>query len=266
MILARELEVARLAARRAGELALSYQQQGLSAEMKADQSPVTIADREAEKLITALLAEAFPDDGLLGEEGARRPVGSGRRWIIDPIDGTRDFSRGSPLWSVLIGLEMNDEIAVGVVNIPAWNQEYYAVRGEGAFCNGKRIHVSAIDAPERSVLYVNGLREAYRQAFAPRLIDFMGRFWAVRSMSGAPDAMLVAGGHGEVWIEPAAAPWDLAPIQVIIEEAGGRFFNFDGGRSVYAGNCVVCTPALEGEVRTFLNGCAGADGARPAGS
>lgn len=254
MSFARELEVAREAARKAGELALSYQRDGVSAEEKYDESPVTIADREAEKLIAAMLSEAFPDDGLMGEEGAGRPATSGRRWIIDPIDGTRDFSRGSPLWSVLIGMEANDEVQVGVVNIPAWHQEYYATRGGGAFCNGKPIHVSAIDTATKSVLFFNGLREAYRREFAPRMIDFMGKFWAVRSMSGAPDAMLVAAGHGEVWVEPAAQPWDLAPIQVIMEEAGGRFFNFDGGRSIHAGNCVVCTPALEAEVKAFLNG------------
>lgn len=248
----KELEVARLAAKRAGELALSYQLQGVTAEEKSDESPVTIADREAEKLIASILTEAFPDDGLMGEEGAGRPAVSGRRWIIDPIDGTRDFSRGSTLWSVLIGLEAGDEVIVGVVNIPSWNQEYYATRGGGAFCNGKRIQVSSIDTASKAVLFFNGLREAYTREFAPRLVDFMGKFWAVRSMSGAPDAMLVAGGHGEIWVEPSAKPWDLAPIQIIVEEAGGTFFNFEGGRSIHAGNCVVCVPGMVEEVQRFL--------------
>jgi histidinol phosphatase-like enzyme (inositol monophosphatase family) len=253
MAFERELEVARMAARRAGELALAYQKKGVSAEEKSDESPVTIADREAEKLIVSILSDAFPDDGLMGEEGAVRETRSGRRWIIDPIDGTRDFSRGSPLWSVLIGLEAGEEVVAGVVNIPSWNQEYYGVRGGGAFCNGQRIQVSGVDAASKAVLFFNGLREVHSREFAPRLVDFMGRFWAVRSMSGAPDAMLVAGGHGEVWVEPAAKPWDLAPIQVIVEEAGGKFFNFGGGRSIHAGNCVVCVPALEREVQCFLS-------------
>lgn len=153
---------------------------------------------------------------------------------------------------MLIGLEAGGEVITGVVNIPAWNQEYYASRGGGAFRNGAAIHVSNITEVERSVLFFNGLREVHGREFAPRLLDFMGRFWAVRSMSGAPDAMLVAGGHGEVWVEPSAKPWDLAPIQVIVEEAGGRFFNFDGGRSIHAGNCVVCTPGVEDAVSAFL--------------
>jgi histidinol-phosphatase len=252
MLFELELEVARMAARRAGELALSYQKNGVTAEEKSDESPVTIADREAEKLIASIITEAFPEDGLLGEEGGNRDAANGRRWIIDPIDGTRDFSRGSPLWSVLIGLESAGEVVAGVVNIPSWNQEFYAVRGGGAFGNGGAIHVSAINELSKSVLYFNGLREAYTRDFAPRMVDFMGRFWAVRSMSGAPDAMLVAAGCGEAWVEPAAKPWDLAPIKIIVEEAGGLFFNFDGGRSIYGGNCVVCAPGVEAELRRFV--------------
>jgi histidinol phosphatase-like enzyme (inositol monophosphatase family) len=254
MDLVRELNVAREAARRAGELALSYQRKGVKAEEKADESPVTVADREAEKLIISILLEAFPQDGLLGEEGGGRAASNGRRWIIDPIDGTRDFSRGSPLWAVLIALESEGEVVAGVTAIPGWGREYYAARNGGAWCNGERIHVSEMQEISQAVLYFNGLREAHRREFGPRLIDFMGRFWAVRCMSGALDAMLVAAGHGDVWVEPAAQAWDLAALKVIVEEAGGRFFNFDGGRSIYGGNCVVCAPGMEGEVRRFLDG------------
>ncbi|MBI3209759.1 MAG: inositol monophosphatase [Candidatus Solibacter usitatus] len=252
MDLEKELQAARKAASLAGQLALRYQREGVTAETKADNTPVTIADRESEKLIVSVLSEAFPDDGFLGEEGAAGEARSGRRWIIDPIDGTRDFARGSPLWSVLIGLEENDQIIAGVVNIPGWSQEYYAGRGMGAYCNGRRIRVSNISTADRAVLFYNKLREAYASEYGPRLIDFMGKFWAVRSMSGAPDAMLVAGGHGEVWVEPSAHAWDLAPVQVIVEEAGGLFFNLKGGRSIHAGNCVVCNPGMEAEVRRFL--------------
>ncbi len=250
----KELEVAREAARRAAALALGYQRAGVTAEEKEDESPVTVADRESEKLIAGMLLEAFPEDGLLGEEGAGREGTSGRRWIIDPIDGTRDFARGSTLWSVLIGLEEAGEVVAGVVYLPAWGQTYWASKGDGAFCNGERIRVSTIGDPAKSVLFFNGLREAHTKAFAPRLVEFMGKFWAVRSMSGAPDAMLVAGGHGEIWVEPTAKAWDLAPIKVIVEEAGGVFFNFDGGDSIYGGNCVVCVPGLVETARGFLRG------------
>src|SRR5262249_23516383 len=115
---AREVEIAKRAAQDAAKLALKHQAAGVRAEAKADESPVNIADRECERLIARMLEEAFPDDGLMGEEGAHKESRSGRRWIIDPIDGTRDFVRGNILWSVLIGLEQDGEVKAGVVHLP----------------------------------------------------------------------------------------------------------------------------------------------------
>src|SRR5713226_2081557 len=120
----KELEVARKAAERAAGLALRHQSAGLRAEVKPDASPVTQADRECEKLIAGMLEDAFPDDGILGEEGARKSSRSGRRWIIDPIDGTRDFVRGNPLWANLIALEEGDAVVAGVVNLPVLGFTY----------------------------------------------------------------------------------------------------------------------------------------------
>ena len=137
-----ELRVARQAALAAGESALQHQRRGVTAESKADASPVTIADKESEKLIATALTQAFPDDGLLGEEGASATGHSGRRWIIDPIDGTRDFLRGNPLWGVLIGLEDRGEVVAGVAHFPGMSRTYWASRGGGAFHNGERIHCS----------------------------------------------------------------------------------------------------------------------------
>ncbi len=246
-----ELEVAVSAAKAAGELALRYQH-GIEAETKSDLSPVTHADRECERLISSMLLEAFPQDGLLGEEGARRDATNGRKWIVDPIDGTRDYVRGNPLWATLIGLEVDGEIAAGVASLPALGGVYTAARGGGAFRNGERIHVSKKTTPSDAVLCVNGLNKAGMLAFKDRLFDWMQGFWAVRSMGGAPDAMLIASGQADAWIEPTAAPWDLAPLKVIIEEAGGVFFNLDGGRSIYGGNCIACAPGLEAELKAFL--------------
>jgi histidinol-phosphatase len=249
----KELEVARLIARRAGELALSYQAKGVSPEYKPDASPVTIADKETEKLITSMLAEAFPEDGLLGEEGANKKPENGRVWIVDPIDGTRDFIRGNPLWSVLIGLEVDGVVEAGVTHLAPVDETYFAIRGQGAYRNDSRIRISGISSPSESVLSFNGFNNAHRFPFASRVVDFCSKFWAVRSMGGCVDAMMLAGGRAEVWIEPVAQPWDLAPLRVIMEEAGARFLNFDGGSSIYGGNCAAFVPALESEVRDFLN-------------
>src|SRR6202166_1663943 len=151
----REVEVAVQAARKAAEMALRYQP-GIVAETKPDNSPVTEADRECERLIARILNEAFPEDGLMGEEGTRVESRSGRRWIIDPIDGTRDYVRGNPLWANLIALEADGDVVVGVVNLPVLGKLYSAGRGGGAHCNGSPIHASSKTSVDESVLCVNG--------------------------------------------------------------------------------------------------------------
>src|SRR5882724_9885242 len=139
-----ELELLEVVSRQGGAIALSYWNKGLQAETKSDASPVTIADRECERAISRAIEEAFPEDGLLGEEGSAKNSRSGRRWIIDPIDGTRDFVRGNRAWSVLIGLEADGEVVAGVSYFPALDEMFAAARGGGAFCNDAPIHASAI--------------------------------------------------------------------------------------------------------------------------
>jgi histidinol phosphatase-like enzyme (inositol monophosphatase family) len=248
----KELDLGRSIARRAGEVALRYWGKGIGFESKSDQSPVTVADREGEQLIARLVAEYFPGDGMLGEEGTRKDSGNGRRWIIDPVDGTRDFVRGNPNWAVLIGFEAGGEVQAGFAFLPAVDQMFYAARGAGAFRNDAAIHVSTTCDVSQAVLCLNGLNAVQKCDFAPRLLDWMRPFWAVRSMGGCLDAMMVASGQADLWIEPTASPWDLAPLKVIAQEAGGRFFNFDGGATIYGGNCVIATPGLEAAARQLF--------------
>jgi histidinol-phosphatase len=248
----REIEVCRQVARRAGELALQHAARGVEREDKYDDSPVTIADRECERLIVSELRAAFPDDGFLGEEGASESGRSGRRWIVDPIDGTRDFLRGLGTWSNLIGLEVNGEVVLGTCNLAEKGDLYWAVRGQGAFLNERRLQVSAIDRRDRAIACLTAFNNIAASPFADRILDHLAGYWAVRSMGGCQDAVLVASGRAEVWFEIAAKAWDLAPLQVIAEEAGARFFNFDGGRSIHGGNAVICVPFLEPELRTFV--------------
>jgi histidinol phosphatase-like enzyme (inositol monophosphatase family) len=221
-------------------------------ESKLDLSPVTVADREAEKLIASAIAKAFPDDGILGEEGSDRPSNNGRKWIIDPIDGTRDFVRGLPLWSVLIALEIDGEVALGVCHLVAREEMYWAVRGRGAYLNEHRIHASGITTPEQALACVTALNSCQAMAYGPRLLPWLSQFWAVRSLGGCVDAMMVASGRAEVWIEPHAKAWDLAPLKIILEEAGAVFHNLDGRSSIYGGNCVAYVPGLEGAVKELI--------------
>jgi histidinol-phosphatase len=249
----REIEVCRQVALRAGELALQHAARGVEREDKSDDSPVTVADRECERLIVSELRAAFPEDGILGEEGASDAGRSGRRWIVDPIDGTRDFLRGLPTWSNLIGLEVEGEVVLGTCNMVAQGELYWAVRGGGAFVNERRVRVSAVDRRDRAIACLTAFDNIAASPFADRILQYLAGYWAVRSMGGCQDAILVVSGRAEAWIEISAKAWDLAPLMVLAEEAGACFFNFDGGRSIYGGNAVVCVPFLEDELRAFVS-------------
>lgn len=256
MTFERELRIARMVIGQAGELSMGYFHKGVTAEDKSDDSPVTIADKESEKLIVQGLLKSFLQDGILGEEGSNLTGTSGRRWIVDPIDGTRDFVRGNRFWASLLGLEVDGVVQLGICALPALGETYWAVRGEGAWrsFNGQetRIHCSDIAEIGRSVACINAINNAALKPYGNKLLEFASRFWAVRSVGGALDAMLLCAGSAELWIEATAKPWDLAPLQVIAQEAGLRFFDHKGNDTIYGGNCMICVPPLEAAAREFL--------------
>lgn len=248
-----ELEFLKRMATEAGALALEYQHKGVSAENKDDDSPVTAADKACEKLLVEAIMREFPNDGILGEEGANKESKNGRRWIVDPIDGTRDYVRGIPLWAILIGLEQDGKVVAGVAHSPAQNQLCWASAGGGTFSNGEQVRVSTITSPSQAVLCFNGFHKANVAAMGQPLLNWTGKFWAVRGLGGAMDAMLVAMGKADVWVEPNAKPWDFAALKILVEEAGGRFGAFNGQNSIYEGNGYACTPALEPFIRSLFS-------------
>ena len=251
MAFEQELAVAREASERAAEIARRLQPE-IVPEVKPDASPVTEADRQCERAIVERIRREFPDDGVLAEEGSAAESRNGRKWIIDPIDGTRDFVRGTPLWANLIALEQDGEVVLGVVNLPCLGWFCHAIKGAGAYRNGKRMHVSERTRVEESIFCANAFNHLASMPFHDRLLDWMSRFWAVRGLGGAADAMMVAGGEVEAWIEPVAKPWDFAPLKIIGEEAGAVFFDLAGGRDIYSGSGGLCVPALETEVRKLV--------------
>jgi histidinol-phosphatase len=191
----------------------------LLVETKPDRTPVTEADRAVEEEIRERLAVERPDDGMLGEEFGVTGSGS-RRWIVDPIDGTRNYSRGIPIWATLIALEMDGAIQLGVVSAPALGRRWWAERGAGAFVNGDPIHVSRVAEVEDAVLSFSlerPLPAIAHRCWHPRAY---GDFWA---------HMLVAEGSVDGAIDAIGVKvWDLAALQPIVEEAGGRFSAEDG--------------------------------------
>jgi histidinol phosphatase-like enzyme (inositol monophosphatase family) len=249
MSLAHEIDFARRIAAAAGENAVRIRTQGITAETKTDDSPVTFADKDNERLIREAIEAEFPDDGVLGEEGSSKAGTSGRRWIIDPIDGTRDFVRGNRFWCVLIGLEQDTESLVGVANFPRLHELYWAVRGGGAYLNAERLRASEVTRFEESSFSPNGLQLAEARPYLVEIMDVAQNCWSYRSYGGALDACLLAAGKTDIWFEPKVAPWDLAALKLILEEAGATYFALDGTRSIYAGTAVACAPGIEALVR-----------------
>ncbi len=216
---------------------------GLAIETKPDLTPVTEADRAVEAELRRILARERPDDAILGEE--QGAAGSGaRRWILDPIDGTRNYARGIPTWATLIALEENAGIRLGVVSAPALSRRWWAERGGGAFANGEPISVSAISAIEEAVLSF---------AIENDVPDIARRAWHVRGFGDFWAHMLVAEGAVDGAIDAVGvSEWDLAAIQVIVEEAGGRFSDRTGASRIDEGSAVTSNGHLHHELITAV--------------
>lgn len=245
----KEVEFARRVAVAAGDNAQRIRARGITAETKADDSPVTAADRDNERLIREAIESEFPDDGILGEEGSSKVGTSGRRWIVDPIDGTRDFVRGNRFWCVLVALEASHESIAGVAHFPLLDETYWAAMGEGAYLHDERLHASARTTFAECSFHPNGLQLAEARRHLGTIVEIMQRSWSVRAYGGALDACLVAAGKVDIWFEPKVEPWDLAPLKLIIEEAGGAFFALDGSRRIDRGSAFGCAPGLADVVR-----------------
>jgi len=247
------LAVATDAVQRAGTVALKYYTGGFDVTLKPDQTPVTQADREAEQVIVEALRRAYPQWGVLGEEfGAQGPTDV--RWIIDPIDGTKNFVRHIPVWATLLALEEHGEIVAGVMHNPVSAELYTARRGGGTRKNGERVHVSDIDDMWGATLLHAGLR-LYKGAGLwdglVRLVD------ATERQRGFGDYMgytLVAEGKAELYVEVDLKPWDLAPCKIVVEEAGGRFTDVAGRPTIYSGNAVVSNGRLHDAALKLLHG------------
>jgi len=247
-----EVEFARRIAAAAGENARRIRSRGVTAETKPDASPVTIADKDNERLIREAIEREFPADGILGEEGSSKRGSSGRRWIVDPIDGTRDFVRDNRFWCVLIALEEGDESLAGVAHFPMLDETYWVVRGGGSYLHETPLQASAIASIEAASFSPNGLHHANALPHMGAVTALMQRSWSVRSYGGALDACLLAAGKLEIWFEPKVEPWDLAALKLILEESGACFFAFDGSRRIDRGTAIACVPGVAREVRQLF--------------
>lgn len=223
----------------ADAISLAHFRTSLTVERKPDRTPVTEADRAVEAELRRLLAEARPGDAVLGEEHGASGTGA-RRWLLDPIDGTRNYTRDIPVWATLIALLEGGAVQLGLVSAPALGRRWWAERGRGAFADGERISVSAVASIEESVLCFGDVQKLPAIASRAWHTRGFGDFWAHMLVAeGAVDGAFDAAGVHE---------WDLAPMQVIVEEAGGRFSDFDGSPRIDGGTALSSNGLLHGEL------------------
>lgn len=256
--LASRLEFALRASREAQTLILGhYQKADLHVDRKADRSPVTEADRGTEQLLRDRLAESFPDDAILGEELPDRPGTSGYRWILDPIDGTKSFIHGVPLFGTLIGLESGDDCVMGVCRFPALNEVVYAARGQGAWWQigdlaPRQVHVSKVTQYSEATVCTTNPARWITMGRAATFAELTTTALLARGWGDCYGHMLVATGRADVMVDPALNAWDAAAVLPIVEEAGGCFVDWTGRATIRGGNGVSVTPGLKGQTLAIL--------------
>lgn len=239
-------------ARHIGTVAHRHYRSGLSVETKPDGSPVTIADREAEEAARAWLAAHFPDDGILGEELGEREGASGRTWVIDPIDGTKTFVRGVPLWGALVALVEGERVLAGAASFPAVDELVAAAPGHGCWWNGTRAHVSRTSTLAGATVLITDDRSFRSAALRDGWRTLSGESDVARTWGDCYGYLLVATGRAEAMVDPIVRPWDAACFQPIIEEAGGVFTDLEGTRSAFTGSAIATNAALADTIREYF--------------
>lgn len=248
------LELARIAAREAGAITLEYfRQNNYAVELKRDRSPVTVADRRAEEHLRRRIAAEFPADGILGEELGEQPGTSGYRWILDPIDGTKSFISGVPLYGTLIGVEFQGRSVVGVIRMPALDEMVSAAVGRGAW--GQRGDAPPVPARVSSVarladgLFCTSEVSNFAQTGRPAAYERLDAACRLaRTWGDCYGYLLVATGRAEVMVDPQMNVWDCAALQPILEEAGGTFTDWQGNGTIHAGEAIATNGRVLDEV------------------
>ncbi|HEX6421966.1 MAG TPA: inositol monophosphatase family protein [Acidimicrobiales bacterium] len=236
-------------AREAGDVTRRwFRASDLAVDSKADGTPVTAADRAAERLVRERLADRFPDDGVLGEEEPEHAGSSNRRWVVDPIDGTKGFTRGVPLYSTLLALDDEHGPALGVIVLPALGQAVYAGRGRGCWSDGAPARVNDTATLDGAYL----MASSYTHWDDRALLAVKHAGCHLRTWGDGYGYALVATGRADAMVDPTVEVYDVAPMPVILAEAGGRFTGVDGTPGAAAGSGVATNGTLHDELLALL--------------
>ncbi len=246
------MQAAQEAARLAGRYALQYYRSNISVDIKGDGSPVTEADRGAERAVRDWINKRFPNDGIFGEEFGERIGTSGRRWVLDPIDGTKNFVRGVPLWGSLVAVIDVEHVVAGAACFPAVDETISAARGCGAWNNNVRAAVSTVDDVRSATVLITDDRELGECLTHTTWNAVANNAAVYRTWGDCFGYLLVATGRADVMVDPRANLWDVACFQPIIEEAGGVFTDLLGVPTAFGGHAIATNAALAVRVRAEL--------------
>ena len=240
-------------ARLTGNIALGFYRSRVQVETKLDGSPVTAADRDAEQAASDWVRRYFPEDGFLGEEFGEERRGARRRWIIDPIDGTKSFIHGVPLWGSLVALCEGERVLAGAAYFPVLDEMVAAAPGAGCWWNGSRCSVSSTDAISAATVLTTDDRFHERPALLEGWTRLADAAAVSRTWGDCFGYLLIATGRAEVMVDPVMSPWDAAALQPIIEEAGGRFTDWASRATAFGGSAVATNALLADSVREILS-------------
>ena len=252
------LQAAVEVARVAGDTALVHFRRGVVPEIKADGTPVTPGDREAARVAREWIERRFPTDGILGEEEGATRLQAKRRWILDPVDGTKTFLRRVPLWGTLVAVMEGDTVLAGVAYFPAVGELLAAAPGEGCFWNDSRTQVSSISRLEQATVLTTDERFVETPQCRARWQTLASKASLARTWGDCYGYLMVATGRAEAMMDGILSPWDVAALKPIIEEAGGVFTDWAGQRGALGKNAIATNAALADVIRDVL------DVARPA--
>jgi histidinol phosphatase-like enzyme (inositol monophosphatase family) len=252
MLYDQELNICIKAALSAGGIQLKYKNRIHKIKKKQDSSPVSEVDKKCEIAIREIIFKHFPHDGFLGEETGEEKGTSGRKWIVDPLDGTRPYLRGIPTHSALIALEENGDIVCGCMHLPALKETYWAKKGGGAFLNNSKIHVSKTKNLSLAIGSVFGFIENQHKSSGKALISLMKKLDYVYGFMDAYSYGCIACGKLDVCINLLDMPWDCAAAACIIKEAGGKFSDLKGNFSIYNKSTVVTNGILHNQVLNYF--------------
>ena len=255
-LLAARVEKALSLGQAAGGVCLDYFRQDFVVRKKADNSPVTVADEQVEEFLHKQLRASFPRDAIIGEEGSRDAVGEKFTWTIDPIDGTESFVEGRPFFSILLGLLWRGEPVFAVANFPALGEIIYGIKGQGAWRKQHRHFIpcqSSSHGQMAQALACHAQVSAFQRIGMESILRRLENCQAkLKNCGDSYGAMMVATGQAEVYLEPQVGIWDIVPIQLIVQQAGGDFFDFEGRQDIYSRSIVACNGPLAKPLRQLL--------------